>query len=234
GFANITATIVPWLVTGGTLELSDALAEAPRTGTSDADVTVLPGPLVVPFVEAGRLDASRGVVLSVWRAPERRPQNSTWPYAARLVDVLAFGEAGLVALRRLPDGGPAPLLPGPVHDTSGFSAISLRLSERGTLLVDGPMSPIEGKADAGLDTGIPCVMRTDGTLAVTGPPRGVVSVGGHRVAIDRLREALAGAAPDAVVAALPDRLTGQRLAASGLGSVEGHPLLNDAFRDRRP
>ena len=76
----------------------------------------------------------------------------------------------------------------------------------------------------------------------TGPPAGVVSVGGYRFVLPRLQDAVSRIEPGAMIAAFPDGLTGQRIAGNAARREElqdaltqlGHsPLVVDAFRQRR-
>ena len=76
---------------------------------------------------------------------------------------------------------------------------------------------------------------------VTGPPPGIVGVGGYRFVLSELQE-LATRTEGATLAALPDTLTGHRLAGSAtdrdaaraaLADAGANPLAVDAFRERR-
>jgi hypothetical protein len=96
--------------------------------------------------------------------------------------------------------------------------------------------------DGTYDTGYPC--RTDpdtGWLVVTGPPAGLVSVGGYRFAMHDVQDVVLQADKDANVAALPDGLAGHRLAGQckdraamrhTLAAVGLNPLIVRAFRER--
>ena len=77
---------------------------------------------------------------------------------------------------------------------------------------------------------------------ITGPPAGIVSVGGCRFVLSKLQDAVSRIEPGAMIAAFPDGLTGQRIAgiAGKREDVQdvlarlGHcPLVVDAFRQRR-
>ena len=69
------------------------------------------------------------------------------------------------------------------------------------------------------DTGYPCrADRDSGELSITGPPPGIVSVGGYRFKLEQLQELVGRTDPDAILAALPDALAGHRLAGSATGA----------------
>ena len=79
-------------------------------------------------------------------------------------------------------------------------------------------------------------------MIVSGPPAGLVSVGGYRFAWRDLQDLLAELGDGATLAALPDRLAGHRLAGiaadrerlrEALAARGVNPLLLAAFRDRR-
>ncbi len=74
---------------------------------------------------------------------------------------------------------------------------------------------------------------------MTGPPPGVVSVGGYRFVLSELEDLVRRANGGAFVTALPDALAGHRLAgiSGGDGDVRAalaglgvNPLVADAFR----
>jgi hypothetical protein len=160
----------------------------------------------------------------VWRAPERLAPSPAWTGASALIDVPVFGETGLIASRRAADGKPSQL-----RDATR--------SATGTLVLSGAMVP--GRE---ADTLYPCrIDRDTKLLTVDGPPAGMVSVGGYRFALRTLQD-LVEAAGDGTLAALPDVLTGHRLAGTAadrnaicdaLAAQGANPLLIAAFRARR-
>jgi len=94
-----------------------------------------------------------------------------------------------------------------------------------------------------VDTGYPCRFdRASNRMVITGPPSGIVSVGGYRVPLRELEETVARIDPESSVAALPDALTGQRLAGvaadrqavrRALAAQGAQPLLTAAFGEHR-
>jgi AMP-binding enzyme len=251
-FAGLATTIVPWLLSGGTLRLHQPFEAGAAWGHA-WDAAVLPGPLLSRLADAGLFDRTAGTVLAVWRAPERM-RAATPVDAARVVDVPVFGEIGLLALRRGNDGAPAQL-PAP---SSAAGGLDLMRNASGTLSLRGGMVPAHPcppggprgpqfnlaiGADGFVDTRFPChVDRASGRLVLEGPPAGLVSVGGYRFAVRDLQDVIAPIDPDGAVAALPDALAGHRIA--GVGSdrdtiyeklVEqgASPLIAGAFREKR-
>jgi hypothetical protein len=174
---------------------------------------------------------------------------------ARVVDIPAFGEVGLLALPRDDNGAPVEL---PAPTGAGSHGLELARGTSGTLSVRGAMVPahpcppgsprgaqfnLTVAPDGFVDTHFPChVDRSTGRFVLDGPPSGIVSVGGYRFAARDLQDQVAPLDPDGSVAPLPDALAGHRLA--GIGADRGaiceklaeqgaNPLLIAAFREKR-
>jgi AMP-binding enzyme len=252
-FAGLGATIVPWLLSGATLQLHQPFNPAALMGVS-CDAAVLPGPLLPRLAEAGLLGPLAKTVLAVWRAPERM-RGAVRLGDARVVDIPAFGEIGLLAMPRERDVAAAELPP-----SASAAAESLELSRgpSGTLCVRGAMVPahpcppgsprgaqfnLAVGPDGFVDTHFPCHLdRAAGRFVLDGPPSGIVSVGGYRFAVRDLQDTVAPVDPDGAVAPLPDALAGHRLAGVGadraaicekLAAHGANPLVIGAFREKR-
>ena len=180
-----------------------------------------------------------------------------------MIDIQVFGEIGLVGARRGAGGRPGVVPFGPIaapRGTKGGVIVGeVRATANGTVAMRGPMVPrfafppgVEGttlphlKVATGgfIDTGFACWSdRDNAPLVVTGPPPGMVSVGGYRFLMRDLQDTIAEVDPGATLAALPDAMTGHRLAGSS-SDADGvqqaligrglNPLLANAFRERRP
>jgi hypothetical protein len=259
--------MVPWLLVGGTLALHhpfDAAALATQSMSSGCDTIVVPGPLVPQFADAGLLtrDGLKNV-LAVWRAPERLARAPAWQNAATaLIDIQVFGETGLIAARRGPDGSPPAISFGPVLAPRAAKDATLvgevMPTPAGTIALRGPMVPgcafppgaertdlpcFKAAANGFVDTGYACrIDQGAPAMAVTGPPPGVASFGGYRFVARNLQETVSRVDVSASLAVLPDALAGQRLAGSAtdnakvreaLAQLGVSPLLVGAFRARR-
>jgi hypothetical protein len=179
-----------------------------------------------------------------------------------LVDIAVFGETAVVGGRRVADGRPQQLPAGVAQSPRGMAGAitvaELARTEAGMLALRGPMVPrhafppgaengplpkLRPNTEGFVDTGCPCRLDSrTGTLVVTGPPAGLVTVGGCRFAMRNLEEAVRRADPEAAVVALPDALGGHRLAGHAsdpervrmaLEAEGANALLADAFRPRR-
>ncbi len=264
--AGLGTALLPWLLSGGTLSLhqpfdGDSFAEQCRDDCCDA--VVLPGPLAHRLLEAGLLSHPElQNILAIWRAPERFETSNPWRHPfAEMTDVLAFGEVGLIALRRGIGGQPSPIPEGDIAVPRGAARSSLVCetvrTEAGTLALRGPMVPQHAfppGAERGIaphfkpalsgfaDTGYPCRIAQDPpSLVITAPPPNLVTVGGYRFVLQELQELVAKADAGATLAALPDRYGGHRLAGNAsdlvallaaLDELGINPLVAAAFRNR--
>jgi AMP-binding enzyme len=265
-FAGLTSSLVVWLLTGGTLALhhpfdSDALEQ--QINQQSCDTLIAPAQLALRLNDidmASRLPGLRNVI-GLWRAPEQVASSSAWTaQQAALTDVYLFGEAGLFCARRTPAGAPAPIMPGAQgasREVAGSSvAGEIFLTPRGTLALRGPMVtpaayvPPPPPSDSlvaqpprdFVDTDYAARLdRSSGAICITAPPSGIMAVGGYRFLSGDLQEWARRLGKGALLTALPDRLSGHRLAGraqdnararEALNQLGLNPLMVEAFRDR--
>ena len=265
-FAGLTSSLVVWLLSGGTLALhhpfdGDVLEQ--QINESSCDVLIAPAQLALRLAEtdmASRLPGLRHVI-GLWRAPEQVASSPAWTgQQAALTDVYLFGEAGLFAARRTSDGLPGPILPGPhgaPREVKGSSiAGEVFLTPRGTLALRGPMVAVAAYAPAPppgdslmappprdfVDTDYAARLdRSTGAICITAPPSGIMAVGGYRFLSQDLQEWARRLGQGALLTALPDRLSGHRLAGRAQDNARArealtelglNPLMVEAFRDR--
>jgi len=266
-FAGLSCSIVVWLLSGGTLALHHPFDNEVLEQQIDelaCDTLIAPAPLILRLQEldlSARMRCLRNVV-GLWRAPEQVASSPHWtaPYAS-LTDVYLFGEAGLFGARRTAeDGAPAPVKPGlqgPPRESPGSSiAGELLLTPKGTLGLRGPMVAVAAYApprqpDESLipqpprdyvDTEYAARLdRTTGSISITAPPSGIMTVGGYRFLASDLHEWGRRLGQGALLTALPDRLSGHRLAGRAQDNARAreallelglNPLMVEAFRDR--
>jgi non-ribosomal peptide synthetase component F len=265
-FAGLTASLVVWLLSGGTLALhhpfdGDVLEQ--QINEDSCDVLIAPAQLALRLAEtdmASRLPDLRHVV-GLWRAPEQVVSSPAWAgQQAALTDVYLFGEAGLFAARRSTDGMPVPILPGPHGAPRKIPGSSIAgevfLTPRGTLALRGPMVAVAAYAPAPppgdslmatpprdfVDTDYAARLdRSTGAICITAPPSGIMAVGGYRFLSQDLQEWARRLGQGALLTALPDRLSGHRLAGRAQDNARArealtelglNPLMVEAFRDR--
>jgi hypothetical protein len=265
-FAGLTCSLLVWLLSGGTLALHqpfDADTLEQQIGDERCDTLVAPAQLALRLSEndiASRLPSLRHVI-GLWRAPEQIASSQPWtvPHAT-LTDIYLFGEAGLFGARRGADGAPARILPGPhgaPREIAGSSVAGETLiTPKGTLGLRGPMVTIAAYAPPApigdslvtppprdyVDTEYAARLdRATGTIFITAPPSGTMAVGGYRFLAQDLQEWAKRLGQGALLTALPDRLSGYRLAGrapdnararEALAGLGLNPLMVEAFRDR--
>lgn len=236
-FAGLTASLLVWLLSGGTLALHHPFDEEALERQIDddcCDTLIAPAQLALRLGEIempSRLPKVLRNVIGLWRAPEQIASSSLWTSRqATLTDVYLFGEAGLFGARRGVDGAPAPIVPGPhgaPRDVPGSSiAGEAFITPRGTLALRGPMVPAAAYGSASaqggsltaepapdhVDTGYAARLdRATGTICITAPPSGIMAVGGYRFLSQDLQEWARRLGQGALLTALPDRLSGYRL-----------------------
>jgi hypothetical protein len=265
-FAGITSSLLVWLLSGGTLSLQqpfDADSFEQQIGDDRCDTLVVPAQLALRLCDTdmpSRLPGLRQVI-GLWRTPEQIASSQPWtlPHAT-LTDVYLFGEAGLFGARRGDDGAAAPILPGPhgaPRNVAGSSVAGETLiTPKGTLGLRGPMVTIAAYAPPAppsdsmisapprdyVDTEYAARLdRATGKVLITAPPSGTMAVGGYRFLAQDLQEWAKRLGQGALLTALPDRLSGYRLAGraqdnsrarEALAGLGLNPLMVEAFRDR--
>jgi hypothetical protein len=265
-FAGVTSSLLIWLLSGGTLALhhpfdSDVLER--QINEQSCDTLIAPAQLALRLAEmdlASRLPSLRSV-MALWRAPEQVASSSNWTsQRTTLTDVYLFGEAGLFGARRAADGTPALIRPGQhsaPREVQGSSiAGEIFLTPKGTLALRGPMvtpaayAPAPPPSDSlvaqpprdFVDTDFAARLdRSTGAICITAPPSGIMAVGGYRFLSQDLQEWARRLGQGALLTALPDRLSGHRLAGraqdnararEALAELGLNPLMVEAFRDR--
>jgi hypothetical protein len=237
-WAGLCATLMPWLLSGERLVLEHAFdASSFAQAAMSCDAIVVPGPLLADLASDGVIDARTKTVIALWPSPERAETASR--LSGSIVDLRVFGEVGVVATRRNDDGAVAAL------PTGSMSRIGLDLkrTDAGTLALRGMMVGLPGGTappDNFIDTGYPCRAAT-GCLVVTGAKPGMITIGGYRLPRSDLDALATTLQADELIAALPDKLLGQRLAAPKSGrddvadmlTAQGvNPLISGAFSRR--
>ncbi|MDQ8728894.1 class I adenylate-forming enzyme family protein [Bradyrhizobium sp. LHD-71] len=262
-FAGICASTVTWLLSGGSLTFHhpfDADVLLAQMARERCETLVAPAPLALRLGETGAFAEASSLtqLIGLWRTPEQIASSAVWTGAQRFSDLHVFGEAGLFALPRETDGAAAAVLPasalhrGPSSSAAGEAFVT----PQGTLALRGAMVPVAAYAPPrssrdGLaprtmpdhvDTGYAARLdRTTGAICITAPPSGVVSVGGYRFLTNDLNDWAQRLPQGGMLTALPDRVSGHRLAGratdnsrarAALAQLGLNPLMVEAFRDR--
>jgi AMP-binding enzyme len=266
-FAGIASSLVVWLLSGGSLALHhpfDADVLEQQVHDQACDTLIAPAQLALRLDEIGLSSRFPNLrtVIGLWRAPEQVASSPPWGTPdVSLTDVYLFGEAGLFGVRRTSsDGSAAPVHPG-LHgaprELAGSSiAGEILLTPRGTLGLRGPMVAVSAYAPP-MPTGETLMSqeardyvdteyaarldRATGVIRITAPPAGIMTVGGYRFLAHDLQEWSRRLGQGALLTALPDRLSGHRLAGRAQDNARArealielglNPLMVEAFRDR--
>jgi AMP-binding enzyme len=247
--AGIASAFVPWLLTGGTLALvhgysPPALAQAATGG----EHLVAPAPALLALAEA-----SRGVFASsiaVHRGPQSLGVDLAQANCEAIVDVQAFGEIGLVALRRIAKIMPAPVpigeISAPAEAPNAPVVIETKRLADGTLAVRGAMVPdkiftgsaradssrIEFDLDGFVRTNMRCHAVGASGLSIEALPDGIIAIGGLRYGADDLAMRIAKASAGSALASERDPLLGARLAIENNDPPVARKKLDEAGQSR--
>ncbi|WP_458760977.1 AMP-binding protein [Afipia sp. TerB] len=236
-FGGLAASVVTWLLSGGTFTLHhpfDPQSLESQIRDDACDTLIAPTPAAQRLAESGALDGLPTLrhVVGVWRTPERVTSSPDWSRNhIAFTDIYLFGEAGLFGARRTGNGVPASVSFGPHgaprSDPSSRIAGDILLTPHGTLGLRGPMVPVNAYRPAPksndplaaapavdyVDTGYAARRdRQNGTIDITAPPAGIAAVGGYRFRWHDLDQWAKRLTTGATLTALPDQLNGYRLA----------------------
>jgi AMP-binding enzyme len=258
-FAGLAITVLPWLISGGTLMLHhsfdpETLALQLHEG---CDAAVLPAPVLPNLADAGLLANAR-TVISFWRAPEQMNNAPAWrENAGIIVDVACFGETCIIPARRGESRRPAPIPLGivtaPREGTGAVLVAEATCSGNQSLALSGPMVPRHAyppgaersnfphykTVNGVVDTGHPCrIDEETQTIIVMGPAAGIAEVGGYRFGLQHLEKLVGNIGKGGHVTTLPDPISGLRLVGFAEDKAALHralikqsvnPLVVDAF-----
>lgn len=236
-FAGFAASVVTWLLGGGSLAFhhpADLHILEQQIDDESCDTLIAPAALALRLAESGAFSRRSNMrhVIGLWRTPDRVASSDSWQAGdTSFTDVYLFGEIGLFGARRLADGTPAPIVSGPQGapraNTGSKTVGELVVTPKSTLALRGSMVPIAAyrpvtppensltatPAPDYADTGYAVRLdRAKGTIDITAPPNGIVAVGGYRFLSQDLDEWAKRLTAGAMLTALPDQLNGFRLA----------------------
>jgi hypothetical protein len=260
-FAGVCSSTVAWLLSGGSLSLHhpfDVETLLGQIAREACETLVAPAPLALRLGDAGAFADAAALtqVIGVWRTPEQVAASAAWSATQRFSDLYAFGEAGLFAVPRDGDGAAAAIMPGSPLRRGSAATGEAFITKAGTLALRGAMIPAaayapqrrprEGLSPQAVpdhvDTGYAArIDRRTGAICVTAPPSGVVNVGGYRFLANDLNDWAQRLPQGGMLTALPDRVSGHRLAGrasdnararAALTQLGLNPLMSEAFRDR--
>jgi hypothetical protein len=254
--AAIGAAFVPWLLSGGTLELCQRKLPQPD-GVGEKIRMHLVAPAAALKEIAGGGVTGVETCIAVHRSPRSHGVNFTGIQCERIVDYCCFGEIGAVPLARR-DVGTARSIPlGNISAPSDAARAPVVIETKlagGQVWLRGPMVPSESfppglssyrtarDPEGFVRTGFKARRTGGGELIVDEGPSRVIQVGGLRFGLDDLQSRFSVCAQGVTVTAIEDPLLGERLhieainreaAAAALHAAGHSPLVVDAaLRDR--
>jgi CheY-like chemotaxis protein len=223
--AGIASAFIPWLMVGGTLQLSHGFS--PLTSAMAPVGAHLAAPAIALQSLATKDADGFASCIAIHRSPETLGLDLSRLNSDAIVDMQMFGETGFTALRRIAKIMPSPIPVGaitaPVETEGAPVVIETRRLADGTLAVRGAMVPdkpitIGGHTSAAqLEFNVDHFVRTNlkchgsgGALVVEAMPAGILQIGGLRFGFDELAARVAEASPGAELAAARDTLLGMR------------------------
>jgi hypothetical protein len=225
--AGIAAAFVPWLLSGGTLELvhGGGRDEIARSAGERRHLVAPAAALSRLVRDVGQSFAS---CIAVHRGVETRALDfSAWP--ATIVDLTTFGEVGAVALAREVPAHARPVPLGQIRAASSRSSppvlIETMRRPDGTLFLRGAMVPkhpfpavvpvdaprLRSDLDGYVRTGFRCRPDDGGGLILEENPKGIATVGGVRFGLEELAARIARTVSGLKVEKVADPLLGERL-----------------------
>jgi CheY-like chemotaxis protein len=223
--AGIAGAFIPWLMIGGTLQLSHGFS--PRAAAMVPAGAHLVAPAIALPSLATKDSEGFSSCVAVHRGPETLGLDLSRLNSDAIVDMQLFGETGFTALRRIAKIMPSPipvgLITAPVETEDAPVVIETRRLADGTLAVRGAMVPdkpitIGGHASAAqLEFDIDNFVRTNmkchasgGALVIEGMPEGILQIGGLRFGFDDLAMRVAKASSGAELTVARDPILGMR------------------------
>lgn len=224
--AGIGGALLPWLLSGGALELVHGGALPRGRVAEKARRTHLLAPASALADVAGDSPRPFASCIAVHRVAQNAVHDFSRLPCDRVVDLHSFGEIGMVVLRRSDAAQARPIPLGPITTPSaargGPAVIETRL-HGGELLLGGPQvprgpfptadpSPLLAIDDEGfVRTGFRCRQDGDSNLVIAAGPEKVVSLGGLRFGLDDLQSRFARCVAGVRVTSIEDPLLGESL-----------------------
>jgi hypothetical protein len=223
--AGLAAGFVPWLLSGGTLQLANGQSKIFGSAGPEERVHLV-APAAVFSVLTQTVSAPFVSAIAVHRNARTHPINLARVPAGRVVDFHNFGETGAIVLMREDPRLALPVPLGGISAPSGMAGAPIVIEAKqkdGQIWLRGAMVPREAyppglgnyrtarDADGFVRTGYRCRSDGNGSVIVEAGPERVVSVGGLRFGLNDLQSRFAAIGEDVKILAVEDPLLGERM-----------------------
>lgn len=250
--AGLASTMIPWLLTGGTLQLSHGFTPA-IAAMAPGGAHIAAPVIALPSLIGGEHEGFSSVI-AVHRGPENLGIDLSQLPCNAIIDMQTFGETGFTALRRIAKIMPAPIplgeISAPVDRDDAPVVIETRRLADGTLAVRGAMVP--GKAlgikaldidshpaPAQLTFDVDNFVRTNlrchasgGALVIEAMPDGIVQIGGLRFGLGEIAARVEQALPGAQIVTTRDPVLGMRCIIEAADAEQTARALDEAGLSR--
>ncbi len=241
--AGIASGLIPWLLTGGTLQLSHGFSSS-VAALAPAGAHIAAPAIALPSLIGSEHEGFSSVI-AVHRGPENLGIDLSQLPCGAIVDMQTFGETGFTALRRIAKIMPAPIplgeISAPMESDGAPIVIETRRLADGTLAVRGAMVPrkslgINGHpAPALLEFDVDHFVRTNlrchasgGALVIEAMPEGIVQIGGLRFGLDEIAACVEQALPGAQIVTTRDPVLGMRCIIEAADAEQAAKALDEA------
>jgi hypothetical protein len=209
-YGGIVSALVPWLLSGGILDLVADSSEIVPAGSARTHLVATAGAsaplaklLSVPLASITAIHSGLPVLTT----------QTAVTHAERMVDTYAIGEFAVVSLRRTDpaEQQPVPLAPIVCAMPDAGVLLETKFDAHHQLLIRGSVVPMaKANADGWVETGYSARKKTtDGFFPEN--PKGIISIGALRFSFPDLERRILGAALVAQVSIVDDPILGRRL-----------------------
>ena len=242
--AGLAGGFVPWLLSGGALQLVHGLSPQFSIAEPDSAHIVAPATALNLLVDGGHEKFSS--TIAIHRNPDSLGIDLSRLNCNAIVDLQVFGEIGITALRRIAKVMPSPIplgsITAPAETDSAPTVIETKQLADGTLAVRGAMVPdrvfppnvrVDApqpvfEIDGYVRTNLKCHSVGGNSLAIESGLEGIISVGGMRYGVDDLKSRVANVDSDIKLSTARNTLLGTRLTIKSADPAETIKALDEA------
>jgi hypothetical protein len=242
--AGLAGGFVPWLLSGGALQLVHGFSPQALSAAPDGAHIVAPATALNSLMD--RTHERFSSAIGIHRGPESLGIDLSQLNCGAIVDLQVFGEIGVTAMRRIAKVMPSPIplgpISAPIESESAPTVIETKRLADGTLALRGAMVPdklfppnsrsdaaqLEFDIDGFVRTNLRCHAVGGSGLAIESGVEGVIAIGGLRYGVDDLKNRVANASSDAKISTARNALLGARLTIKSTNPSDTTKALDEA------